>query len=125
MHTPSCWNQECQPNTTGRCRNRMRSLEGGETRCSLVIIWWKLFSTKQSIDTLISFNDFDWIKSHIQIIHPHAESGQKKAIARLFVLNNHFEELLSKHCVREMLLLKRVPTNVTELKNQEGKWLDF
>ena len=76
---------------------------------------------KQSIDTLISFNDFDWVKSHIQIIHHHAESAQKRAIAKLFVSNNYFEELLSKYCVCEMLLLKKIPSNMTDVKKSIKK----
>ena len=50
----------------------------------------------RAIDMLISSNDLDWIKRHIQIIHPLAGKAQKKAIARLFVANGHHEELLSR-----------------------------
>ena len=62
---------------------------------------------RQAIDILISSDDFDWIKRHIQIIISHANSVQKRAIARLFVMNSCHEELLSKHCIRAALELKR------------------
>ena len=97
------------------------SLEGARLGVLLSHMSGNYHSMKRSIDALTLFDDFDWIKHHIRTIHPHAGNAQKKAIAKLFVLNNHFEELLSRHCVSEVLLLRTIPTNVVDVKKSRRK----